>query len=594
MRRALFTTLLSAGAILVALTSNGFAAPQTAGADLAAFGPVALPAMSPGATVSVDVTVTNAGTATWSSPNVYLAYHWYTDTGALVVWDGARTALGASIAPGASRTVSAQVGVPGTPRTYTLSFELVREGVAWFGGALDVPARVEGATYRATYTVGAGASSVPGQVVSLPVTVTNVGTATWSTTGTGPVALAYHVYDASGNTVVWDGTRTSIGTALAPGQSRELAVAVRAPAAGGDFTVRVDAVREGLSWFSGLGSPGADVILRVPSAYGSIDVPQQAWAGANVYGTVEVTNATTTTWRATGTSPVRLSYHLYTAAGALELWDGERSVLPYDVAPGQSVAVPATLRAPGAAGDHVVAWDLVEEGVAWMSSRGVAAARAPLAVRALPSSLRGAEWYRIPTSDRVVALTFDCGANADGAQRILDTLAAKSVTATFFMCGNFVNTYPAMASTIASRYPVGDHTATHQDLRTLSDADVVTEILGGERTIWRVTGVDPHPLFRFPYGASDARTIALANAYGYGGIRWTVDTLGWEGISGGQSVQTVTQRVLASLTPGEIVLMHVGSNPDDRSTLDADALAGVIDAIRAQGYGFATITAYLP
>jgi peptidoglycan/xylan/chitin deacetylase (PgdA/CDA1 family) len=112
-------------------------------------------------------------------------------------------------------------------------------------------------------------------------------------------------------------------------------------------------------------------------------------------------------------------------------------------------------------------------------------------------------------------------------------------------------------------------------------------------TIRAVTGVDPHLLFRFPYGASDARTIALANAYGYGGFRWTVDTLGWEGTSGGRSVASVTDRVLGSLQPGEIVLMHVGSNPDDRSTLDADALAGVIDAIRAQGYRFVTLPEWL-
>jgi peptidoglycan/xylan/chitin deacetylase (PgdA/CDA1 family) len=49
--------------------------------------------------------------------------------------------------------------------------------------------------------------------------------------------------------------------------------------------------------------------------------------------------------------------------------------------------------------------------------------------------------------------------------------------------------------------------------------------------------------------------------------------------------------VLASLTPGQIILMHVGSNPNDNSTLDADALPRVIDELRARGYGFVTIRA---
>jgi peptidoglycan/xylan/chitin deacetylase (PgdA/CDA1 family) len=52
-------------------------------------------------------------------------------------------------------------------------------------------------------------------------------------------------------------------------------------------------------------------------------------------------------------------------------------------------------------------------------------------------------------------------------------------------------------------------------------------------------------------------------------------------------------RALAELQPGEIILMHVGANPGDRSTLDADALAAVIGAIRARGYTFVTVPAYL-
>jgi hypothetical protein len=37
--------------------------------------------------------------------------------------------------------------------------------------------------------------------------------------------------------------------------------------------------------------------------------------------------------------------------------------------------------------------------------------------------------------------------------------------------------------------------------------------------------------------------------------------------------------------------MHVGSHPTDRSMLDAAALPSIIDAIRARGYGFVTMSA---
>jgi peptidoglycan/xylan/chitin deacetylase (PgdA/CDA1 family) len=35
--------------------------------------------------------------------------------------------------------------------------------------------------------------------------------------------------------------------------------------------------------------------------------------------------------------------------------------------------------------------------------------------------------------------------------------------------------------------------------------------------------------------------------------------------------------------------MHTGSNPDDHSTLDADALPAIIDGLRSKGYGFVTL-----
>jgi len=83
------------------------------------------------------------------------------------------------------------------------------------------------------------------------------------------------------------------------------------------------------------------------------------------------------------------------------------------------------------------------------------------------------------------------------------------------------------------------------------------------------------------------------NARGYLAVRWTVDTLGWKGTSGGVTAQLVIDRTLAGLQPGEIVLMHIGSNPDDGSTLDADALPQLINRIRQAGYGFTTLDALL-
>jgi peptidoglycan/xylan/chitin deacetylase (PgdA/CDA1 family) len=206
--------------------------------------------------------------------------------------------------------------------------------------------------------------------------------------------------------------------------------------------------------------------------------------------------------------------------------------------------------------------------------------------------LAGKDWTVIPTSRRVVALTFDAGANADAVPSILATLRREGVPATFFLTGNFVRDFPAAARSIAAAgFRIGDHTVTHPHLTQLNDAAVRQEITGGAAQITAVTGKVPAPLFRFPFGDASARLIAIANQAGYVPVRWTVDTLGWEGTAGHISATVVASRVLAAARPGEIVLMHVGSNPDDHTTFDADALPQVISALRAQGYSFVTLDA---
>ena len=210
----------------------------------------------------------------------------------------------------------------------------------------------------------------------------------------------------------------------------------------------------------------------------------------------------------------------------------------------------------------------------------------------ITGSLAGKDWTYIPTTRRVVALTFDAGANADALPSILATLRREGVPATFFLTGNFVRDFPAAARSIAAAgFRIGDHTITHPYLTQLSDVAVQREIVSGAQQIVSVTGKNPAPLFRFPYGDADARTIAIANRAGYVPVRWTVDTLGWAGTAGHISTSVVVSRVLAGARPGEIVLMHVGSNPDDHTTFDADALVQVISGLRARGYSFVTLDA---
>jgi peptidoglycan/xylan/chitin deacetylase (PgdA/CDA1 family) len=210
-----------------------------------------------------------------------------------------------------------------------------------------------------------------------------------------------------------------------------------------------------------------------------------------------------------------------------------------------------------------------------------------------PARLAGTDWERIPTTRHVVALTFDAGANADGVSSILGTLRTEGVPGTFFLTGDFVNQFPAAARQIASAQRVGNHSVDHPYFTTLTRAQISSELTRARQAIGAVTGSDPRPWFRFPFGDRNTAAIAAVNAAGYVPVRWTVDSLGWKGTSGGITAQTVRDRVINALQPGEIVLMHCGSNPTDHTTLDAAALGGIIQTLKARGYGFVTLDALL-
>jgi len=226
---------------------------------------------------------------------------------------------------------------------------------------------------------------------------------------------------------------------------------------------------------------------------------------------------------------------------------------------------------------------------------GVLAAAGPLpaaSAATVPPGLGGQNWTAIPTTAKVVALTFDAGANADGVPPILATLGKYHVTATFMLTGNFARDFPAQSKAIAAAgYRIGDHSVSHPYFTQLTDAQMRDQVLSAASQIKSVTGADPWPWFRFPYGDYNAHAISVVNGTGFVPVGWTADTLGWKGTSGGVTAQTVLNRVLGSLKPGEIVLMHCGSNPDDHSTLDAAALPSVIQAVQARGYSFVTLDA---
>ena len=102
---------------------------------------------------TATVTTTNVSQSKWeaatkepdSRGSVRLSYHWYSDAGKIVQWEGERTNLPYDLGPSDSATVQMRIFAPFQPGTYDLEVTLVDEGVAWFDkkGNAGVRSRVE-------------------------------------------------------------------------------------------------------------------------------------------------------------------------------------------------------------------------------------------------------------------------------------------------------------------------------------------------------------------------------------------------------------------------------------------------------------------
>jgi peptidoglycan/xylan/chitin deacetylase (PgdA/CDA1 family) len=201
---------------------------------------------------------------------------------------------------------------------------------------------------------------------------------------------------------------------------------------------------------------------------------------------------------------------------------------------------------------------------------------------------RGIEVERLPTRAKLVALTFDGAWDDSGVRRILAALGRYHATATFFVTGSWVKRYPRLARRMGRKYPFGNHTWSHPQMTGLSDAAIRKEVRRAGWWIHAGTGHDPKPLFRFPYGDRNARTIRVVNSMGYSSVRWSLDTWGWMGPAEGQSRATVLHRVATMLSRGDILLLHIGANRDG-STFDADALPAILRLLERRGYRTVTL-----
>ena len=115
-----------------------------------------------------------------------------------------------------------------------------------------------------------------GALVHVAVEVENAGSAPWRTRGhEDGIFVSYHWLDERGNPIVWDGLRTGLDRAVAPGETLRQSVPVRGPIPPGRYRLAFDLLEEHRFWLAELGSPTHDE---------AVDVAPRDASAARVFG----------------------------------------------------------------------------------------------------------------------------------------------------------------------------------------------------------------------------------------------------------------------------------------------------------------------
>ncbi|HZJ58065.1 MAG TPA: polysaccharide deacetylase family protein [Clostridia bacterium] len=189
------------------------------------------------------------------------------------------------------------------------------------------------------------------------------------------------------------------------------------------------------------------------------------------------------------------------------------------------------------------------------------------------------------TEKKRIALTFDDGPENITTPKILDILKENKISATFFVLGREIKRYPdVMERMINEGHQVANHSWSHLRPTSLMDPEFIEEITLAKEILDDYMDLDVPFYYRPPYGLLTPSQIEQMGEKGYMAISWSVDSLDWTG----SASEEIQDKVIDSVHPGAIVLMHCAGGKDRRSET-TKALPRIIETLQEQGYKFVTI-----
>ncbi len=198
---------------------------------------------------------------------------------------------------------------------------------------------------------------------------------------------------------------------------------------------------------------------------------------------------------------------------------------------------------------------------------------------------------RLPTQDRVVALTFDaCMAHEPASfdRQLLEFLVSRRLPFTLFVTGKFIEHNRTDMERLAALdfVDIENHSFDHPNgMNRFRPDDVLRQVTRAGELIRELTGRTPQ-FFRFPAGNYNARGLAAVEGEGVHVVHWRWAT---GDPSRAETAERLHERVMRLTEPGDILIFHING----RGWHTAEALPRIVDDLQAQGYRFVLVSDYL-
>ena len=187
--------------------------------------------------------------------------------------------------------------------------------------------------------------------------------------------------------------------------------------------------------------------------------------------------------------------------------------------------------------------------------------------------------YSVETSEKKVAITFDCAWGTEYTDKILDALEFADVRSTWFMVEFWTTKYPDFVKKISDAgHSIGTHSSTHSYMSKQNSEEIKKELNVSSQAIQNITGKKVE-LFRPPYGDYDDELIRTASEAGFYTIQWDTDSLDWRDLS----ASDIAMRVINNVKSGSIILMH------NNGLHTAEAVPIILETLKNRGYSFVPI-----